>query len=110
MLTCRSCSSNTTQSIFSFGLMPLPNRSLKSEQLIDTEPRYNLEIMLCNNCSLVQLKDIVSPSELFDHYVYYSSNSDTMLASAQSLTERLIPTLPPKSTILEIASNDGYLL
>ena len=66
--------------------------------------------MLCEDCGLVQLKDIVSPQVLFDEYLYFSSNADAMVASAKQLVDNIIPTLAKDANILEIASNDGYLL
>lgn len=109
-MRCRSCGEKKTLSLFSFGKMPLANRLLKKEQLNEFEPRYNLEIILCQACSLVQLKDIVPPEEMFNNYLYFSSNSDTMLLSVKCITEKIIPTLPQQATVIEIASNDGYLL
>lgn len=109
-MNCRSCGSKSIQSIFSFGEIPLANRLLKCEQLSEVEPRYNLEIMLCEGCGLVQLKDIVDPGTLFNEYLYFSSNAVTMLESARHLVDKLVPSLPKEAKIVEIASNDGYLL
>lgn len=109
-LICRSCQSNNLISIFSLGQLPLANRLLKKAQLNDEEPKYHLEIILCKQCSLVQLKNIVSPEHLFDDYLYFSSNSVTMVKSAENLVEKIVPTLPNNAQIIEIASNDGYLL
>lgn len=106
---CRSCHENIV-SILSLGKMPLANRLLKKEQLHELEPKFNLELMLCENCGLVQLKDIVPPQDLFDEYLYYSSNSETMVQSVAKLIEKLAPSLPKNAKIIEIASNDGYLL
>lgn len=109
-MNCRSCGNKNIQSIFSFGEIPLANRLLKAEQLSETEPRYNLEIMLCEGCGLVQLKDIIDPAVLFSDYLYFSSNAVTMLESVSNLIDKLTPTLPKGAKIVEIASNDGYLL
>ncbi len=109
-MNCRSCESAHVTSILSLGQMPLANRLLTSEQLADIEPKFNLEIMLCENCGLVQLKDLVNPEVLFNEYLYFSSNSVTMLESASQLVDKLIKDLPKNAKIIEIASNDGYLL
>lgn len=109
-MICRSCQSAKVTSIISFGKLPLANRLLKKNQLDQNEPVYNLEIVLCENCSLVQLKDAIDPEILFSEYHYYTSNSDTMLESARELVNNIIPSLEQPATIIEIASNDGYLL
>lgn len=109
-MLCRSCQSEHIRSVFSLGKMPLANRLLKAEQLAQAEPRYLLEIMLCEACGLVQLKENLIPNELFDEYLYFSSNSDAMVQSAAELIDSIIPNLPANARIIEIASNDGYLL
>jgi len=109
-MNCRSCGTNITRSIFSFGKVPLANQLLKPEQLHEEEARHNLEIMLCEACGLVQLKDIIDPGALFSEYLYFSSNSATMLESVSNLVDKISNTLPKTAKIVEIASNDGYLL
>ena len=108
MMICRSCESNDIQSIIPLGKLPLANGLLDQKQ--DHEPYHNLEVMLCNNCGLAQLKDLIDPKDLFSEYVYFSSNSEGMLNSVAALVERIQPTLLPKALVVEIASNDGYLL
>jgi hypothetical protein len=108
MSNCRACDSHKLQSIIPLGNMPLAN-ALTDTPMPDCK-RYNLEVMLCENCGLAQLKYLVSPKELFCNYVYFSSNSDTMLKSAKDLVEKIIPTLSKDALVVEIASNDGYLL
>lgn len=109
MLKCRSCDSDQLISIIPLNELPLAN-ALLSKPTANVEPRYNLEVMLCPSCGLAQLKDILSPADLFSDYVYFSSNSDLMLSSVASLVERILPTLPKNPFVIEIASNDGYLL
>lgn len=109
MFKCRLCFSSEVFSIIPLGEMPLAN-ALLSEPLSQVQDKYNLEVMLCNTCGLAQLRDLIDPAELFSEYVYFSSNSDTMLSSAQELTERMCETLSKDSFIVEVASNDGYLL
>lgn len=109
MLKCRACRSSDVKSIIPLGKLPLAN-ALLSHKKEEPDPTYNLEVMLCQACGLAQLKDLVPPEVLFSHYLYFSSNSDAMVGSARELVERLIPTLEKDPFIVEIASNDGYLL
>lgn len=109
-MECRSCVSQQVSSIFSFGHIPLANRLLQAQELALSEPRVNLEIVLCCHCGLVQLKDIIEPEVLFDEYHYFSSNSDDMIQSAAKLVAQNLKDLPKNAKIIEIASNDGYLL
>lgn len=106
---CRSCDSQNTHSIIPLGNLPLAN-ALLAHKTHTHEPRHNLEVMLCENCGLAQLKDIINPDDLFSDYVYFSSNSTTMLESVSQLVDRVIPSLEKDSLVIEIASNDGYLL
>ena len=109
MFKCRSCDSENIKSIIPLGELPLANALLPSSVAIN-EPRHNLEVMLCEDCGLAQLHDEIDPAELFSDYVYFSSNSDTMLKSVADLLEHLVPSLPENAFVIEIASNDGYLL
>lgn len=109
MFNCRACTASNIESIIPLGKLPLANALLPTGTVAN-EPRHNLEVMLCKNCGLAQLRDLVDPKELFTDYVYFSSNSDTMLKSAADLVAKIIPELKPDSLVVEIASNDGYLL
>jgi len=107
-MNCRSCGSLDIHSIIPLGLLPLANGLLNEKQ--DHEPYHNLEVMLCNDCGLAQLKDLIDPKDLFSDYVYFSSNSEGMLTSVSALVDRIQSTLSEDALIVEIASNDGYLL
>ena len=109
MFKCRSCNSENVKSIIPLGKLPLANALLPSAGALN-EPRHNLEVMLCGDCGLAQLRDEIDPAELFSDYVYFSSNSETMLKSAADLVEHLVPSLSENAFVIEIASNDGYLL
>lgn len=74
------------------------------------EPYHNLEVMLCSDCGLAQLNDLIDPKDLFCDYVYFSSNSEGMLKSVAALVECIQTSLPENALVIEIASNDGYLL
>jgi SAM-dependent methyltransferase len=90
----------------------LANSLLTERQLVESEPRFPLDLVFCPQCSLVQITESVPPEDLFGDYLYFSSFSDTMLRSAESLTGRLIRdrSLSADSLVVEVASNDGYLL
>ena len=108
MFSCRSCGASC-QSIIPLGLLPLANALLPSIENIE-EHKCNLEVMLCDNCGLAQLRDLIDPKDLFVNYVYFSSNSETMLKSVSDLVDEILPDLPNNAFVVEIASNDGYLL
>jgi SAM-dependent methyltransferase len=111
-LACRSCGNGKLELILSLGRTPLANSLLTQEQLGQPEPTYPLDLALCPNCSLLQLLDVVPPEHIFRDYLYFSSFSDTMLSHAQGLAQRLTAErhLTRNSLVVEIASNDGYLL
>lgn len=110
MTNCRSCASNNLFPIIPLGFLPLANALKKVANECDVEKKYNLEVMLCKDCGLAQLKDLIDPKDLFSEYIYFSSNSDSMLKSAAELVNRIIPNLNKDPFVIEIASNDGYLL
>ncbi len=111
-LTCRSCTAGGLQEILSLGFTPLANRLVKREQLDEPEPLYPLELVFCPSCSLVQITETVPQEQLFRHYLYLSSVSDTALQHAREAAARLIQRrrLDGHHLVVEIASNDGYLL
>lgn len=108
---CRGCGSDSLETFLSLGELPLAN-SLREPGDTSTEKRYPLELALCEQCCLVQITYSVPPEEMFTEYLYFSSFSETMVANARDLVERLIEEkkLDPGSLAMEIASNDGYLL
>jgi SAM-dependent methyltransferase len=109
---CRSCGCVGLQQVLSLGRTPLANALLTDQQLNEREQTYPLEIGFCSACSLVQLTETVAPEKIFREYPYLSGFSDTMLRHAQELSSELIASrrLGPESTVIEVASNDGYLL
>jgi SAM-dependent methyltransferase len=109
---CRGCGHSPLRVALSLGTMPLANRLLTEQQLGDPEPRFALDLARCPECALVQLTETVPAEILFRDYVYFSSYSDTMVCHAGELAARLTREcgLGPKSLVVEIASNDGYLL
>lgn len=111
-VACRSCNAQVLKPILSFGTMPLANALLSAEDLRKPEKTYPLDLVFCPSCTLVQITETVPPEELFRNYFYFSSFSDTILESARALAERTKKNmrLGPQSLVVEIASNDGYLL
>lgn len=109
---CHLCRQDSLDPILSLGRVPLANRLLTREQLGDPEPRYPLDLVFCPRCALVQITEVVPPTELFREYVYFSSYSDTVLKHAEEIADRLVRChkLGAASCVVEIASNDGYLL
>lgn len=109
---CRICGNNNLISLLSLGSLPLANGLLTAEQLIAPEPRFPLDVVLCPNCSLMQITETVPPELLFSNYSYFSSFSDTMLSHSKELAETLARKreLTDESLVVELASNDGYLL
>jgi len=110
---CRSCGSTDLTVFLSLGNLPLSDGFLEARQLIDNEPRYPLDVAFCANCSLVQILETVPPEELFgSDYPYFSSFTDTLLKHSEAnVKERLAERkLGADSLVVELASNDGYLL
>ncbi|MGH3054929.1 MAG: methyltransferase, partial [Gaiellaceae bacterium] len=110
--SCRACGASGLSLILSLGRTPLANSLLTADQLDRPESRYPLDLAFCAVCALVQITETVPPELLFREYLYFSSFSDGMLASARDIAERLIETrrLDGSSLVVEVASNDGYLL
>ena len=98
--------------VLSLGRTPLANALPTEAHLTQAEPTYPLEVAFCPACTLLQLTQIVHPEHLFRDYLYFSSFSETMLRHVERLANRLVDerSLNRNSLVLEIASNDGYLL
>jgi 2-polyprenyl-3-methyl-5-hydroxy-6-metoxy-1,4-benzoquinol methylase len=109
---CRSCGSSLKYTFVDLGMSPLANSYLTQEQLSSMEPFYPLHVYVCEQCLLVQLQEFSSPVEIFGAYAYFSSYSDSWLQHAQTYVDRMVDLLKlnSKSQVVEIASNDGYLL
>jgi SAM-dependent methyltransferase len=110
--TCRFCGSSNRQSFVDLGMSPLCESYVPPEKLNDMEPFYPLHVWVCDKCLLVQLDEYVSPEHIFSEYAYFSSFSTSWLKHAEDyvsmISDRL--KLGPKSLVVELASNDGYLL
>jgi len=111
-LACRSCGFPDLRVVLSLGPTPLANTLRDARQLEELEARYSLDLALCTRCSLLQLAETVPPAVLFEDYPYLSSFSDTMLRHSRKLATELVTSrgLDTRSLVVEIGSNDGYLL
>jgi SAM-dependent methyltransferase len=109
---CRACGQRNLNLILSLGRTPLANALRTADQLSDMEEIYPLDLVWCPNCTLVQITETVPPEKLFGEYLYFSSFSDTAVQHAEEITGRLSQErhLNNNSLVIEIASNDGYLL
>ena len=109
---CRSCGKSGLELVLSLGRIPLPNALLTYDQINKPEPIYPLDLVFCTNCALVQITETVPPETLFSEYLYFSSYSDTVLKNTQEIVKQLIASnhLNSNNFVIEIGSNDGYLL
>jgi SAM-dependent methyltransferase len=110
---CRACGNADLVEVLAFGDMPLSDGLLTESQLKERELRFPLIVLFCPACSLVQIRETVDPEILFGaDYPYFSSFSDAWLRHCRDNTLELMETrrLGPSSLVIEIASNDGYLL
>lgn len=113
-LECRFCRSPLRLSFVDLGLSPLCQKHITPTQLAQMEPFYPLHAFVCEQCYLVQLDEYVPPDEIFGdgNYAYFSSFSDSWLAHARTYCDEMTTrfALGPNSLVVELASNDGYLL
>jgi len=110
---CRACGATARTEILAFGPMPLSDGLLSEAQVKEHEHRFPLTVLFCPECSLVQIRETVDPGILFGaDYPYFSSFSDAWLRHCRENALELADTrqLGPSSLVVEIASNDGYLL
>jgi SAM-dependent methyltransferase len=110
---CRSCSSPHLELVLALGRMPLSDALVPAGALRDQEATYPLTLVRCGGCSLVQILETVNPSVLYGReYPYYSSFSDALVEHARLNVDQICTRrgLAPGSHVVEVASNDGYLL
>lgn len=109
---CRFCGTELTQKFVDLGMSPLSNAYVSSDRLACGEKFYPLYVYVCDQCHLVQLEEFESPEAIFSEYAYFSSYSESWLAHAKLYTEQMQSrfALNSASQVIEIASNDGYLL
>lgn len=109
---CRACGSAELSLVIDLGLQPLANNLLAPNDSVADEPRFPLDVQVCEKCWLMQLGFTVPPVRMFADYVYFSSFSAHMLRHAAEAVTRYTQekSLGPNSFVVEVASNDGYLL
>jgi SAM-dependent methyltransferase len=109
---CRFCNEELTDVFVDLGMSPLSNSYLKISELDQAEQFYPLTAMVCPSCYLVQLREYESPSDIFSDYAYFSSYSDSWLEHARQYVEMVTDrfNISKESLVVELASNDGYLL
>jgi SAM-dependent methyltransferase len=109
--SCRFCGGSLAEFV-DLGMSPLCESYLTKDQLNSMEPFYPLAAYVCRDCLLVQLQEYVAPKEIFSEYAYFAAYSDSWLDHARRYAETMSKrlTLGPTSRVIELGSNDGYLL
>jgi len=109
---CRFCKASLRESFADLGMTPLSNSFIAADKASGMEPFYPLHAWVCSDCRLVQLEDFESPQNIFSDYIYFSSYSESWLRHAEAYAESMIQRfdLTGEATVVEVASNDGYLL
>jgi SAM-dependent methyltransferase len=109
---CRFCKRSLQHTFANLGMSPLANSYIKPAQINQVERFFPLHALVCDGCFLVQLQEFESPEAIFGDYAYFSSFSDSFLQHAEAYVEMAVDRfkLNGKSQVVEIASNDGYLL
>lgn len=112
LITCRFCGHRLENKVVDLGMSPLCESYVSAEGLNQMEAFYPLHVYVCDQCFLVQLEEYVSAEEIFTEYAYFSSYSDDWLKHSREYVQKMIPLLKldGKSRVVELASNDGYLL
>ncbi|MDQ3609403.1 MAG: class I SAM-dependent methyltransferase [Actinomycetota bacterium] len=110
--TCRFCSAPLHAVFADLGMSPLANSFLSPEQANGMEPFYPLRALVCERCFLVQLEEFETPQHIFGDYAYFSSYSTSWLEHSERYVEQMVDRfgLDGSSHVVELASNDGYLL
>ncbi|MEO6307693.1 MAG: class I SAM-dependent methyltransferase [Nitrospiraceae bacterium] len=111
-LHCRFCGEKLEQTFADLGVSPLANSYVKPDRLDHMEPFYPLHVRVCARCFLVQLPQLATREEIFEEYAYFSSYSDSWLEHCRAYVNMMIDRfgLRKESRVVELASNDGYLL
>ena len=109
---CRFCGTPLRHTFVDLGMSPLCESYIAREQLNQMEPFYPLHVFVCSKCFLVQLLEYVRPEHIFTEYAYFSSFSASWLQHAKNYVEMISGRLGlgSSSLVIEVASNDGYLL
>jgi SAM-dependent methyltransferase len=112
VMRCRFCEEELEYTFANLGLSPLANSYVKEDRLDCMEPFYPLHVRVCKKCFLVQLPQLATREEIFEEYAYFSSYSDSWLEHCRVYADTMIDrfSLCKDNRVVELASNDGYLL
>ena len=111
-MRCRLCDSNRLLSVLDLGATPPCEKFLTADELDSPEPTFPLHLRLCEDCLLLQIPALITPEDTFTEYAYFSSYSDSWVQHAKRFVDDAArpPWTRPRSFVVEVASNDGYLL
>jgi SAM-dependent methyltransferase len=109
---CRFCSAPLEHTVVDLGMSPLCESFVRPEHANEMEPFYPLHVWVCDRCLLIQLEEYVGPDEIFTEYAYFSSFSTSWVEHARRYATQMVERLPlfAESLVVEVGSNDGYLL
>src|SRR4029079_7804830 len=109
---CRLCESSRLLSVLDLGATPPCETFLTADELDQPEPTFPLHLRLCEDCLLLQIPALITPEDTFAEYAYFSSYSDSWVDHAKRFVDDAVSRLhlDPDSFVVEVASNDGYLL
>lgn len=113
MVNCRGCDANLSLTFLDLGASPIANDLISFENLDSPEVYYPLHVMTCEQCAYVQIPEVKSRESLFrSDYVYFSSYSSSWLEHSQKYASKMVKMLDlgEEDLVIEVASNDGYLL
>jgi SAM-dependent methyltransferase len=110
--SCRFCGARLELTVVDLGMSPLCESFLRPDQIRQMEPFFPLHVFACERCYLVQLESFVPPDEIFTEYAYFSAYSTAWVEHARQYVEMIVERLRlgPEALVVELASNDGYLL
>lgn len=112
-MNCRGCGADLSLTFLDLGVSPIANNLVEIQNLFEEDIKYPLHVMTCQVCTLVQLSEVIPREILFpSNYTYFSSYSSSWLHHSKAYAEKMISFLELNQTdlVVEIASNDGYLL
>jgi len=109
---CRFCDAELTRTFVDLGRSPLANSLLSADDIDRAESTYPLHVYVCERCLLVQLQELAPAANIFNDYLYFSSYSQLWLDHCRHYADRMVERyrLDAGSSVVEVASNDGYLL
>jgi SAM-dependent methyltransferase len=112
MASCRFCATPLSETFVDLGMSPLCESYLPADKLNHMEPFYPLHVWVCESCFLVQLEEYVAPEDIFTEYAYFSSYASSWVEHAEKYVAQMVErlALDKQSFVVELASNDGYLL